>query len=323
MEVKAFQWNVRPRWGRNFWKSVRCCVQLVFSMFVFSPIDGLSWVFHGYHADGCSYSLVFWEFCTSLAARSVVQDSYKHRRIPGRCYNKCLWGKARMCSAYHFNLLMYFLALRIGTRRLPVISFWVYPLYSQRWKSWQLYTCLPSLRPFVSPLSPLCLPFLFSLLALACSCCLAWFPLLLHRWKLLSLTVLKRMRKRVATKEFVRRLRGSVSQNLISDLVWASFAPRSDLVKIAASQNPATFESRSLPFLIKFLQESHQKHSFRLLFRHIWDSCVETRPDGDLENLAYFFKIMGHNCAHASWWGFGKFSDRKVHCQGSKNNTST
>ena len=106
VEVNAFQWNVRPRWGRNFWKSVRCCVQLVFSMFVFSPIDGLSWVFHGYHADGCSYSLVFWEFCTSLVARSVVQDSYKHRRI----------------LAYHFNLLMYFLALRIGTRRLPVIG---------------------------------------------------------------------------------------------------------------------------------------------------------------------------------------------------------
>ena len=179
-------------------------------MFVFSPIDGLSWVFHGYHADGCSYSLVFWEFCTSLVARSVVQDSYKHRRILGRCYNKCLCWKARMCSAYHFNLLMYFLALRIGTRRLPVISFWVYPLYSQRWKSWQLYTCLPSLRPF-------------ALLALACSCCLAWFPLLLHRWKLLSLTVLKRMRKRVATKEFVRRLRGSV-------LPKSDFGPRLDLV---------------------------------------------------------------------------------------------
>ena len=72
VEVKAFQWNVRPRWGRNFWKSVRCCVQLVFSMFVFSPVDGLSWVFHGYHADGCSYSLVFWEFCTSLVVRSVL-----------------------------------------------------------------------------------------------------------------------------------------------------------------------------------------------------------------------------------------------------------
>ena len=49
---------------------------------------------------------------------------------------------------------------------------------------------------------------------------------------------MKRMRKRVATKEFVRRLRGAVSQNLISDLVWTSFGPRSDLVKIAASQNP-------------------------------------------------------------------------------------
>ena len=181
VEVNAFQWNVRPRWGRNFWKSVRCCVQLVFSMFVFSPIDGLSWVFHGYHADGCGYSLVFWEFCTSLVARSAVQDSYKHRRILGRCYNKCLWGMARMGSVYHFNLLMYFFALRIGTRRLPVISFWVYPLYSQRWKSWQLYTCLPSLRPFVSPLSPQCLPyspFVSSSISLLLPAAAAWLGFL-------------------------------------------------------------------------------------------------------------------------------------------------
>ena len=35
-------------------------------------------------------------------------------------------------SAYYFNLLMYFLVLRIGTRHLPVIFFWVYPLYSQK-----------------------------------------------------------------------------------------------------------------------------------------------------------------------------------------------
>ena len=35
----------------------------------------------------------------------------------------CLWGKAHMGSAYDFNLLMYFLALRVGTRCLPVISF--------------------------------------------------------------------------------------------------------------------------------------------------------------------------------------------------------
>ena len=34
------------------------------------------------------------------------------------------------------------------------------------------------------------------------------------------------MRKRVATKEFVRRLRRSVFQNLISDLVRTSFGPR-------------------------------------------------------------------------------------------------
>ena len=179
MEVNAFQWNVRPRWGRNFWKSVRCCVQLVFSMFVFSPIDGLSWVFHLCHADGCSYSLVFWEFCTSLVARSVVQDSYKHRRILGRCYNNAY--EARMGSAYHFNLLMYFLALRIGTRRLPVISFWVYPLYSQRWKSWQVDTCLPSLRPFVSPLCPLCLPyspFVSSSLSLLLPAAAAWLGFL-------------------------------------------------------------------------------------------------------------------------------------------------
>ena len=52
----------------------------------------------------------------------------------------CLWGKAHMGSAYDFNLLMYFLVLRIGTRCLPVISLCVYALYSQRWKSWQLYT---------------------------------------------------------------------------------------------------------------------------------------------------------------------------------------
>ena len=52
----------------------------------------------------------------------------------------CLWGKAHMGSAHDFNILMYFLALRIGTRCLPVISLWVYPLYSQRWNSWQLYT---------------------------------------------------------------------------------------------------------------------------------------------------------------------------------------
>ena len=44
----------------------------------------------------------------------------------------CLWGKAHMGGAYDLNLLMYFLALRIDTRCLPVISLWVYPLYAQR-----------------------------------------------------------------------------------------------------------------------------------------------------------------------------------------------
>ena len=135
----------------------------------FFPIDGLSGIFHGYYADGYSYSLVFWEFCTSLVARFVVQNSFKYRRLLGRYYNKCLWGRPA----------------------------WAVPITLIYW-------------------------------------CIFW-----HRWKLLSLTILKRMRKRVATKEFVRKLRGSISQNLISDLVWTSFAPRSDLVKIAASQNPA------------------------------------------------------------------------------------
>ena len=40
-------------------------------------------------------------------------------------------------------------------------------------------------------------------------------------------------------RDYIRGLWGSVSQNLISDLVRTSFAPRSDLVKSAASQSPA------------------------------------------------------------------------------------
>ena len=36
------------------------------------------------------------------------------------------------------------------------------------------------------------------------------------------------------------------------------------------------------------------------IYLRLWDIIVHTRPDGDLENLAYIFKIMGHNCAHAS-----------------------
>ena len=36
------------------------------------------------------------------------------------------------------------------------------------------------------------------------------------------------------------------------------------------------------------------------IFLRLWDITVHTRPDGDLENLAYIFKIMGHSCAHAS-----------------------
>ena len=103
-------------------------------------------------------------------------------------------------------------------------------------------TCLPSLRPFVSPfVSPL-FPLLafclfFFLLALACSC-LAWFPLLLHRWKLLNLIILKRIQKRITTKKFVRKLRGLISQNLISDLIWTSFGPRLYLLRTALKLQP-------------------------------------------------------------------------------------
>ena len=87
-----------------------------------------------------------------------------------------------MGRAYDFNLLMYFLALCIGTRCLP-------GYHGSYNTSQTVYArsnlspppCLPSLRPFVSPQSPLlALCLLFCLLALACSCCLAWFPLLLH-----------------------------------------------------------------------------------------------------------------------------------------------
>ena len=172
--------------------------------------------------------LCFGSFCTSLVARSVVQDSYKHRRILGRCYNKCLWGKARMGSAYHFNLLMFFFGTSHRHTTLTCHIFLGLPTILPKMKVVAIVylfaklapLCLPSVSP-LSPLLALCL--LFSLLALACSCNLAWFPLLLHRWKLLSLTVLKRMRKRVATKEFVRRLRGSVSPK-------SDFGPRLDLV---------------------------------------------------------------------------------------------
>ena len=76
----------------------------------FLPIDNLSWIFYKYYVDGCSYSLIFWEFCTLLVARFVVQDLFKHRQLLGRYYNKYLWGKARMDNADHFDLLMYFLA---------------------------------------------------------------------------------------------------------------------------------------------------------------------------------------------------------------------
>ena len=57
--------------------------------------------------------------------------------------------------------------------------------------------------------------------------------------QLLNYTVLKTIRKRVVTKEFVNKLRGSVSQNLISDLVRTSFVPRPDLIKNCSQSKPS------------------------------------------------------------------------------------
>ena len=54
---------MRPRWGIIFGKSVGCCVRVVFIMFLFLQLMVYRKFFMGtvkYHADGCSYSLVFW-----------------------------------------------------------------------------------------------------------------------------------------------------------------------------------------------------------------------------------------------------------------------
>ena len=88
------------------------------------------------------------------------------------------------------------------------------------------------LSPLTCPLSPLlslssCLQLLLGLVSSSAP------PL-----KALEFYCSERLRKHLTTKESVRRLRGSVSQILISDLVRTSSAPRSNLVKIAASQNP-------------------------------------------------------------------------------------
>ena len=108
---------------------------------------------------------MFWEFCTSLVVRSVVQDSHKHRRILGRCYNKCLWGKARMGSAYHFNLLMYFLVSHRHTTLTCHIFFLGLPTILPKMKVVAIVylfaklapLCLPSVS-LTRPLSPLLSP---------------------------------------------------------------------------------------------------------------------------------------------------------------------
>ena len=76
------------------------------------------------------------------------------------------------------------------------------------------------------PLSPLCLPyspFVSSSISLLVPAAAAWLGFLFcstaeSSWVLLFW--------KECEKEFVRRLRGSVSQNLISDLVRTSFEPR-------------------------------------------------------------------------------------------------
>ena len=43
-----------------------------------------------------------------------------------------------------------------------------------------------------------------------------------------------------------------------------------------------------------------REYIYIYIYLRLWDIIVHTHPDGDLENLAYIFKIMGYNCAHAS-----------------------
>ena len=88
VKVDAFQRNVRPRLGIIFGKSVRCCVQVVFLMFMFSLlVHCLSWVFHGYHADDCSYSLVMWAlYLSPIFATMEVLHHCMVSRCPWQFY---------------------------------------------------------------------------------------------------------------------------------------------------------------------------------------------------------------------------------------------
>ena len=61
------------------------------------------------------------------------------------------------------------------------------------------------------------------------------FPPLLHRWKLLSLTVGKNMRKRVATRDTISGNSGGQSPKI---WFWTSFGPRSHLVLTSLKRQP-------------------------------------------------------------------------------------
>ena len=106
---------------------------------------------------------MFWEFCTSLVARPVVQDSYKHRRILGRCYHKCLWGKARMGSAYHFNLLMYFFGTSHRHTTLTCHIFLGLPTILPKMKAVAIVYLFAKLASLCSPCS--CLQLLLGLVS--------------------------------------------------------------------------------------------------------------------------------------------------------------
>ena len=113
VKVNAFQWNVRPRLGIFFRKSVRCCVQVVFIMFMFSPIHCLSWVFHGYHADDCSYSLVMWAFYLSpIFATMEVLHHCMVSRCPWQFYITAWW-----CSPNHVSICSPLCCGKIGANR--------------------------------------------------------------------------------------------------------------------------------------------------------------------------------------------------------------
>ena len=123
------------------------------------------------------------------------------------------WGEAHMGSAYDFNLLMYFVALRIGTR------------------------CLPGYHgPFVSPLSPLlalCLLFCLLLLLPAAA---AWLGFLFCSTAECSWVLL--FWKECESVWLLKSMSGDLGGQ--SPKIWfrTSFGPRLHLVRTSFKLQP-------------------------------------------------------------------------------------